>query len=111
MIRGLKKPRRLKIAQHWIVSPRHGNWQIKAHRLTLYGTSHELSNSTAFLNAVKSFEAAHSDGKVRLCCPLLNPLSRGGAKSALVPLGLEPLAPTRFPLVAALGLEMVHVLI
>jgi hypothetical protein len=43
---------------------------------------------------------AHSKTKVRLCCPHLNSLGRGGPES------FARLAPTRVPLVATLGLEL-----
>jgi hypothetical protein len=43
---------------------------------------------------------AHSETKVRLCCPHLNPLGRGGPES------FARLALTRVRLVAALGLEL-----
>jgi hypothetical protein len=42
----------------------------------------------------------HSEAKVRLCCPHLNPLSRGGPES------FARLALTRVRLVATLGLEL-----
>jgi hypothetical protein len=60
--------------------------------------SPELSNFTVLLNAFNTFEAPHSDAEVRLCCPLLDPLSRGETEAER--------ATNRLPLGGTIGFEM-----